>query len=70
MRPAKASLDFRGVLRHLSSVGLERSRPAYPKAFRPSTALCPRAGPRVFGEMFPFSSGPKLAAALETQCRT
>jgi hypothetical protein len=48
---------YHAIFRHMR-VGLERSRPANPKAFCPSTALCPPAGQRGLWRKVVFTSGP------------
>src|SRR5262245_45477303 len=56
-QPRFFHLDFCPLLHHLSRVGLETQSPGHPKAFRPSTALSPLAGPRAFGGCrFPYRS--------------
>jgi hypothetical protein len=42
-------LDILPLVDHINGVGLDSSRPACPKASRPSTALSPLAGPRAGG---------------------
>jgi hypothetical protein len=47
----RSTLDSCSRLYELWIVGLDRSRPALAKAFRPSAALRPLAGPGAYGDM-------------------
>jgi hypothetical protein len=66
---SRENLDFRAALHHLPSVGLDRSRPAFPRHFAQALHLSPLCRAEGRGECRSSRQVRRPAAAWSKPCR-